>query len=58
MKSAVLQADWFDPEINPKLAEFCRHYKLHVVPCRPGKPEHKELVSYCASLVLSRIRIG
>jgi transposase len=41
MKSAVLQADWFDPEINPKLAEFCRHYKLHVVACRPGKPEHK-----------------
>jgi transposase len=35
MKSAVLQADWFDPEINPKLADFCRHYKLHVVPCRP-----------------------
>jgi transposase len=26
MKSAVLQADWFDPEINPKLADFCRHY--------------------------------
>jgi transposase len=41
MKSAVLQADWFDPEINPKLADFCRHYNLHVVPCRPGKPEHK-----------------
>ena len=23
MKSAVLQTDWFDPEINPKLADFC-----------------------------------
>jgi transposase len=41
MKSAVLQADWFDPEINPKLADFCRHYGIHVVPCRPGKPQHK-----------------
>jgi transposase len=41
MKSAVLKADWFDPEINPKLADFCRHYGMHVVPCRPGKPEHK-----------------
>jgi transposase len=49
MKSAILQADWFDPEINPKLADFCRHYNVHVVPCRPGKPEHKELVSYYAS---------
>jgi transposase len=41
LKAAVLKADWFDPEINPKLADFCRHYGLHVVPCRPGKPEHK-----------------
>ena len=49
MKSAVLQADWFDPEINPKLVDFCRHYKLHVVPCRPGKPgkpEHKGKVEH------------
>jgi transposase len=40
-KAAVLKADWFDPEINPKLADFCRHYSLHVVPCRPGMPQHK-----------------
>jgi transposase len=49
MKTAVLKADWFDPEINPKLADFCRHYGMHVVPCRPWMPQHKELVSYCAS---------
>jgi transposase len=41
MKTAVLKADWFDPEINPKLADFCRHYGMHVVPCRPGMPQHK-----------------
>ena len=40
MKSAVLKADWFDPEINPKLADFCRHYGVHVVPCRPAMPQH------------------
>jgi transposase len=49
MKSAVLKADWFDPDINPKLADFCRHYGMHVVPCRPGKPQHKALNSYCTS---------
>jgi transposase len=27
MKAAVLKADWFDPEINPKLADFCRHLR-------------------------------
>jgi transposase len=41
MKTAVLKADWFDPEINPKFADFCRHYAIHVVPCRPGTPQHK-----------------
>jgi predicted transcriptional regulator len=49
LKAAVLKADWFDPEINPKLADFCRHYRLNVMPCRPYRPQHKELVSYCAS---------
>jgi transposase len=41
LKAAVLQADWFDPEINPKTADFCRHYGMHVMPCRPRTPEHK-----------------
>jgi transposase len=41
LKAAVLKADWFDPEINPKLADFCRHYRIHVMPCRPAKPQHK-----------------
>jgi len=41
LKAAVLKADWFDPEMNPKLADFCRHYGMHVVPCRPWTPQHK-----------------
>lgn len=41
LKAAVIKADWFDPEINPKLAEFCRHYGVSVVPCRPATPQHK-----------------
>ena len=41
LKAAVLKADWYDPELNPKLADFCRHYGMHVVPCRPRTPEHK-----------------
>ena len=23
LKAGVIQADWFDPELNPKLLEFC-----------------------------------
>jgi transposase len=43
MKS-VLKADWFDLEINPKLADFFPHCGLHVLQCGPGKPEHKGTV--------------
>ncbi len=41
MNAAVLKADWYDPELNPKLADFCRHYGMHVVPCRPRTPQYK-----------------
>lgn len=41
LKAAVLKADWFDPQINPKLADFCRHYGMHIMPCRPYTPQHK-----------------
>src|SRR5690606_22252386 len=41
LKAAVIKADWYDPEINPKLAEFCRHYGVSVLPCRPATPQHK-----------------
>jgi transposase len=41
LKAAVLKADWFDPELNPKFRDFCRHYGVHVLPCRPGVAKHK-----------------
>lgn len=41
LKAAVIKPDWYDPEINPKLAEFCRHYGVSVLPCRPATPQHK-----------------
>jgi transposase len=41
LKAAVLQADWYDPELNPKLEAFCRHYGTVILPTRPRKPQHK-----------------
>ena len=41
MKAALTKADKYDPEINPKLAEFCRHYSMSVMPCHPNTPQHK-----------------
>jgi transposase len=41
LKAAVEQADWFDPELNPKLRSFAEHYGLAILPTRPRTPRHK-----------------
>jgi transposase len=41
LKAAVLKADWADPDLNPKLAAFCRHYGTILLPCIPRTPHHK-----------------
>lgn len=41
LKAAVSRADWFDPELNPKVAEFCRHYGTVMMPTKPAMPRHK-----------------
>jgi len=51
LKAAVLKADWFDPELNPKLQAFCQHYGTVVLPTRPAMPRHKGYAPHCTSLV-------
>lgn len=41
LRAAVQKADWCDPDLNPKLLSFCRHYGCALLPCRPRTPEHK-----------------
>lgn len=41
LKAAVLQADWYDPELNPKILAFCQHYGTVCLPTRPRTPRHK-----------------
>lgn len=41
LKAGVLQADWFDPELNPKLEEFAHHYGTAILPTKPAMPRHK-----------------
>lgn len=41
LRAAVSHADWYEPEIVPKMAAFCRHYGTVVLPTRPRHPEHK-----------------
>lgn len=41
LKAAVLNADWYDPELNPKILAFCQHYGTVCLPTRPRTPRHK-----------------
>jgi transposase len=41
LKAAVTKADWFDPELNPKVLSFCAHYGVALLPTRPYTPRHK-----------------
>jgi transposase/transposase-like protein len=41
LKAGVEQADWFDPELNPKLRAFAEYYGLAMLPTRPRTPRHK-----------------
>ena len=41
LKAAVSKADWFDPELNPKIQSFCAHYGTVILPTRPRTPRHK-----------------
>ena len=41
LKAAVIKADWFDPDLNPKIQSFCEHYRTTILPTRPRTPRHK-----------------
>jgi len=41
LKAAVLKADCYDPELNPKLRSFCEHYGTVLLPTKPRMPRHK-----------------
>lgn len=40
-KAVVSHADWHDPELNPKIVSFCKHYNFALLPTRPRTPRHK-----------------
>ena len=41
LRAAVKKADWFEPELNPKVRSFGEHYGLIFWPTRPYTPRHK-----------------
>jgi hypothetical protein len=41
LRAAVQKADWYEPELHPKLRSFCAHYGVVILPTRPYTPRHK-----------------
>ena len=41
LRAAVIKADWYEPELHPRLQSFCDHYGVVVLPTRPYTPRHK-----------------
>lgn len=41
LRAAVTKADWFEPELNPKVQSFAQHYGTLLLPTRPYTPRHK-----------------
>ncbi|EQD39543.1 integrase catalytic subunit, partial [mine drainage metagenome] len=38
LRAAVVRPDWYDPELNPRLEAFCRHYGTVILPTKPYTP--------------------
>jgi len=51
LKAAVIKADWYDPEVNPKLREFAAHYGTVILPARPYTPTDKGKVEAAVKYV-------
>ena len=51
LKAAVLKPDLYDPELNPKLRDFARHYGTCIMPCKVATPEHKGKVENSVNYV-------
>jgi transposase len=53
LRAAVSKADWYDPQLNPKVEAFCRHYGTVMLPAKPYSPRHKGKVEAGVKYVYS-----
>jgi transposase len=55
LKSAVTQADKYEPELNRTFADFGLHYETSILPARSRKPRDKALVENAVKNIYTRI---
>lgn len=55
LKSAIIKANRYEPDINRALEDFCNHYGITVLPARVASPKDKALVENQVKLVYNRV---
>lgn len=55
LKSAIVKANRYEPDVNRALEDFANHYHTTVIPARARKPKDKALVENQVKLVYSRV---
>jgi transposase len=58
LKSAVIKASRYEPDINRAMEDFANHYHTTVIPARARKPKDKALVENQVKLIYSRVSNG
>lgn len=55
LKSAVIKADRYEPDINKAFADMGNHYGFVVIPARSGRPQDKGLVESQVKRIYHRV---
>jgi transposase len=55
LKSAVLKASKYEPQINPLFDDFAQYYRTTILPARAYKPKDKSLAENTVKLTYQRI---
>lgn len=55
LKSAIIRASRYEPEVNRALEDFANHYGMTILPTRTYKPKDKALVENQVKLIYTRI---
>lgn len=55
LKSAVIKASKYEPEINPLFDDFADYYRTTIIPARAYRPKDKALVENAVRLMYQRV---
>lgn len=55
LKSAIIKASSYEPDVNRVMEDFANHYKTTVIPARARRPKDKALVENQVKLIYNRV---